>query len=162
MRSAVSLRRRPLFYVSILASFLLCVGFLAFSNFFIPPRVCFGNVCLKVELADTQSERQRGLMFRQQLAPQAGMLFIFPRQDMWGFWMKNTLIPLDIIWLDNQGIVVDIVRDAMPVASEEPPTFKPVAAARYVLEANAGFAQRNDIRVGDRARFKWIFSLKQL
>lgn len=154
--------RGPLFTVVIPVVFVLCIGLLIFARFFVSPRVCFGKVCLRVELAVTQPERERGLMFRKDLAQQAGMLFIFPRDGTWGFWMKNTIIPLDMIWLDRQGKVVDIVRDARPVASEQPPSFRPVAAARYVLEANAGFSEKNNIHVGDRARFKWIFLPKQL
>lgn len=133
--------------------------FLVLSLFlFSPPgRVCFDDVCLRVELAATSQAQAKGLMFRTSLPADRGMLFVFAKEDFWSFWMKNTYIPLDIIWMDSRGRVVDMVENAMPSKAAEPPSFKPVFAARYVLEANAGFAAKNGIKPGARARFRWIF-----
>jgi len=117
-------------------------------------RICFKSSCLKVELAVTEEQRARGLMHRLSLAKNHGMFFIFPNDDRWSFWMKNTRIPLDIIWLDKNKIVVDIAKGAQPSPSENPPVFKSVFPARFVLEANAGFVQENGIRIGDEASFK--------
>lgn len=116
-------------------------------------KVCFKDACLNVELAATPRQRERGLMGRLSLDKDRGMLFVFPSDDFWVFWMKDTKVPLDIIWMDRSGKVVDIVENAQPVFSQDPPTFKSVFPARYVLEANAGFAKENNIKVGDVAQF---------
>ncbi|HAJ57827.1 MAG TPA: hypothetical protein DCL35_08745 [Candidatus Omnitrophica bacterium] len=126
------------------------------------PKACFGPKCLIIELAHTEQQRQKGLMFRPSLPEDRGMLFIFPRDDIWGFWMKNTLISLDIIWIDKNRRVVDMVEGAMPFTGENPPTFRPVLRSRYVLEANSGFVKTNGIKIGDKARFRWIFLPKEL
>lgn len=102
-------------------------------------------------------------MFRAYLPSSRGMLFIFPEEDFWSFWMKDTLIPLDIIWMDAKGRIVDIVENAKPWSNKEvPPSFNPVSRAFYVLEANAGFVTKHRIKIGDQVRFKWIFSSKPL
>ena len=102
-------------------------------------------------------------MFRKSLPQEQGMLFIFLREDYWSFWMKNTLIPLDIIWMDAQGVIVDMIENVQPwVSDQEPPNLRPVYKAKYVLEANAGFARRAGLHPHDKARFKWIFNSKKL
>lgn len=72
------------------------------------PQVCTDKVCFSVELARTTQEHEQGLMYRTELAPHEGMLFIFDSPGIYSFWMKNTLIPLDIIWLDDQKYIKDI------------------------------------------------------
>jgi uncharacterized membrane protein (UPF0127 family) len=124
--------------------------------------VCLRDSCLRVELALTPEQQERGLMFRPRLPQGRGMLFVMPKEDFWSFWMKNTTISLDIIWIDSNGVVVDIVKAAQPSKAALPPSFKPLFAARYVLEANAGFADAHHVRIGDKARFKWIFSFKKI
>jgi len=127
------------------------------------PKVCFGKDCLKVEIADTIEKRFKGLMDRRHLPFNQGMLFVFPKEDYWSFWMKDTLIPLDIIWLDAGGHVVDMFENAQPVpGAEAPPSLKPVFKALYVLETNAGFVHEHHLRHGDQARFQWIFPAKKL
>jgi len=125
--------------------------------FVFSPRVCVRGRCLKVELASTPEKRAKGLMFREHLSSARGMLFIFSNDDFWPFWMKNTLIPLDMIWLNKDKKIVDVVVNAQPAVTGAPYSFKPVSLARYVLEANAGFVEKNKISVGDEARFDWIF-----
>ncbi len=118
-----------------------------------------GKVCLKkgfcflVEVAQTPSERAKGLMFRENMERDRGMLFIFPLESRYAFWMKNTLIPLDIIWINSAKEVVSIAEDVRPCVEEECETFTPEAAASYVLEVNAGMAAEKDIKVGDRLDF---------
>lgn len=147
-------KRRIWFFVI----FTLVILFsLFFKPFSLSPQVCFGKNCLYVELAHTSEERAKGLMFRSNLAQGRGMLFVFPKDGLWDFWMKNTYIPLDIIWLNKDKSVVDILENARPVQGIYPPVHKGVFPARYVLEANAGFVQHHKLKVGDRARFKWIF-----
>ena len=102
-----------------------------------------------------EKARERGLMGRHYLGEDRGMLFVFSQENFWPFWMKNTYIPLDIIWIDESGKVVDMVRDAKPAGEEGAPvTFVPVLRAKFALEANAGFADKNHIHIGDQAKFK--------
>lgn len=126
------------------------------------PQVCFQKTCLGVELALTAKQREHGLMFRRHLPDNQGMLFVFPNDDYWVFWMKNTYIPLDIVWLDSHHKVVDMVLNARPMALESPPAFKPAFRAQYVLEGNAGFVEKNKIQTGDQARIRWIFLPKKI
>ncbi|MFA6378763.1 MAG: DUF192 domain-containing protein [Candidatus Omnitrophota bacterium] len=116
------------------------------------PKVCLGSACLKVEIAQTNEELQRGLQYRETMPRDEGMLFIFPQDVEAGFWMKNTLLPLDMIWLSEAKSVVYIQKNAPPCLQEECPVYGPKESVRYVLEANAGFADANDIQIGQEAK----------
>jgi uncharacterized protein len=107
---------------------------------------------VEAELAFTDANRARGLMFRENLAPDAGMLFVFAEMDTHGFWMKNTLIPLDILWLNERKEVVYIVT-AQPCKKDPCPSIVPMQKSRYVLELNAGFAKKHKIGVGSQMEF---------
>jgi len=144
---------------SILRFFIILSALIALVLFFMKPSlletVCFKDKCLRVELAVTEKAREHGLMGRHFLKEDRGMLFVFPQENFWPFWMKNTTIPLDIIWIDKSGKVVDMVEDARPpIEGETPVTFVPALRAKFVLEANAGFADKNHIRIGDQVTFK--------
>ncbi len=103
-----------------------------------------------VEIADDPAERSRGLMHRESLPEDQGMLFVYPEQrDNLGFWMKNTLIPLDIAFIDRELRIVDIQR--MEPLDET--TRYSAAPAMYALEMNAGWFAGNGVRVGDRIEF---------
>lgn len=119
-----------------------------------PNKVCFQNECLAVEVADTEKERSRGLQNRASLPEGHGMLFIFPSESIYRFWMKDTLITLDMIWLDSQRKVVGIATDVPPCQEDPCPQYGPSAQALYVLEANAGYAARLGLKAGDQAVFK--------
>lgn len=110
------------------------------------PVAQFGGVSLKLEYATTEAKRQMGLGGRTYLAPDEGMLFAFPKDGRYGFWMKDTLIPLDIFWLDSQGRVVHIALEV--ATSTYPNVFYPPVPSRYVLETTAGFARAHDIATG--------------
>lgn len=104
-----------------------------------------------VEIADTNAERARGLMFRKRLGQNRGMLFIFEDDSVRNFWMKNTLIPLDMIFVDSEGKVVSIQKNVPPcVDGTSCPVYSSGAGARYVLEINAGLAQIHAIQPGTR------------
>jgi uncharacterized protein len=105
------------------------------------------------ELARTDAERARGLMFRPKLLPDQGMLFVFEREEPHAFWMKNTLIPLDILWLDRDRRVVHVEKDVPPCKSDPCPSYGPARAALYVLELAAGAAARLGLKPGDRLDF---------
>ncbi len=117
-------------------------------------QVCFGENCFKIEIAETQQEREKGLMFREKLEQDRGMLFIFENSDVHPFWMKNTLFPLDIIWLDENNLVVFIEKNCQPCLTEECQNFAPFVSSRYVLEINAGLTDKINLSLGDRMEIK--------
>jgi uncharacterized membrane protein (UPF0127 family) len=100
-----------------------------------------------VELATTPAQMEQGLMFRRSLAPDAGMLFDYQVPSMAMMWMKNTLIPLDMLFVDAEGRIVNIHERAVPGSLE---TIAATAPARAVIELNGGTAARLGIRPGDR------------
>jgi len=104
------------------------------------------RVPVQVEIADTDAERRTGLMGRSALAEDAGMLFVFDREQPLSFWMKNTLIPLSVAYIDEGGTIVDI-QDMQPLDETSHPSAAP---AKYALEANQGFFEAHGINVGDR------------
>ncbi|TYC50480.1 DUF192 domain-containing protein [Rhodobacterales bacterium] len=99
-----------------------------------------------VEVAATERQRARGLMFREEMGGDEGMLFVFDREGERYFWMKNTPLPLDIIYIDQAGKIVSIAADTTPFSESVIPSGKP---ARYALELNAGSAKRLGIEVGN-------------
>ncbi len=103
------------------------------------------RVEVPVEVADTQEERQMGLMGRDALAEDAGMLFVFEAEQQLSFWMKDTLIPLSIAFMDSEGRIVDI-QDMQPL--DETPHLS-AEPAQYALEVNQGFFGARGIQVGD-------------
>jgi len=105
---------------------------------------------VKVEIADTAQARELGLMYRQHLDENAGMLFVFKQPQHLTFWMKNTEIPLDMIFAAPDGTVVGIVADAEPFSERQ---LSVGGDSQYVLEVNGGFAQRHGIKPGDRLQF---------
>ena len=109
-----------------------------------------------VEIADTPALRERGLMFRERLAPNEGMVFIFEDVGFYPFWMKNTLIPLDMIWLDADHRVVSIAESVPPCKADPCPNFSPKGDALYVVEVVAGFSRQHRVKPGDRLVFKNI------
>ncbi len=104
-----------------------------------------------VEIARTDAQREQGLMFRRELGAEAGMLFLFDETSEHGFWMKNTLIPLDMIFIAEDGRIVGIVEGAEPLDE----TLRTVGApSRYVLEVRGGWSKAHGVRKGDRVRFE--------
>ena len=107
------------------------------------------NLKVEVELAQTVVQQARGLMFREFLAENSGMLFIFSGESPRTFWMKNTKIPLDLIFISSDKKIVEIKESFEPCVEEKCPTYQSRAAAKYVLEVNAGFSAKNNIQIGD-------------
>ncbi len=104
------------------------------------------RVPVRVEIADTPAETQRGLMGRTSLAEDAGMLFVFEQEEQLSFWMKNTLIPLSVAFINGERLIVDI-QDMQPL--DETPHLS-AEPARYALEVNQGFFEERGVMVGDR------------
>jgi uncharacterized membrane protein (UPF0127 family) len=109
-------------------------------------------IVVAVEVARTEAERGRGLMFRTSLGDGAGMLFVFDETGEHPFWMKNTLIPLDMIFIDDSGRVTGVVARAVP-GSLEPRSGGP---SRYVLEVNGGWTEAKGVAAGDQVRFEGV------
>ena len=107
----------------------------------------------EVELALTPEEHERGLMFRPRLRPDHGMLFLFAETSYQSFWMKNTLIKLDLVFLDEKGTVVDVIPEALPCTSDPCPQYTSRAPARAVLELAGGAAVVHRIGPGATLRF---------
>nr|WP_315469291.1 DUF192 domain-containing protein [uncultured Undibacterium sp.] len=105
-----------------------------------------GTSVIDAELARTAEERQRGLMFRESLAENQGMMFQFTQADHYCMWMKNTLIPLSIAFIDEHGKIINI--DEMRANSEQTTCAK--SKARYALEMNAGWYNQRQIMVGQK------------
>jgi hypothetical protein len=108
---------------------------------------------LQVEIARTPVERARGLMFRADLPEDRGMLFIFERPGENQFWMKNTLIPLDILWMDDRKRIIHIESQVPPCKLDPCPVYGPSAESHYVLEVKAGVAHKRGLRVGMPLQF---------
>lgn len=102
-----------------------------------------------VEIADDDATRTRGLMFRDEMADNRGMFFIFRREEPRSFWMRNTRIPLDIIYLDRNLQVVSIVHNARPCRTRQCPSYPSRGPSMYVLELNAGQAEELGLERGD-------------
>ncbi len=116
-------------------------------------QICFDKNCFKVELAQTNEELEKGLMFRNSLNKNSGMLFIFPEENLHNFWMKNTLIPLDIIWINSAKEIVFIKHDAQPCLEDNCEIFISNEKAKYVLEINSGIAEEIGLKIGDEVEF---------
>jgi len=107
------------------------------------------KISVNVEIADTFDERSQGLMFRESLDENAGMLFIFEEEDYLSFWMKNTLIPLDMIFISEDLEIVDI-KYAIPCKQDPCVSYKTIKPAKYVLEVNGNYTIKNKISIGDK------------
>jgi uncharacterized membrane protein (UPF0127 family) len=112
------------------------------------PRVVLGGETFTVEIADSREEQTLGLMFRDSLAEDAGMLFIFPNEAPRAFWMKNTRIPLDIMYFDRELRMVSLSADTPPCKVPRCPSYPSRGPAMYVLELNAGLAERLGVGPG--------------
>lgn len=108
---------------------------------------------INVEIADDNNERIKGLMFKEKLNENSGMFFIFDEDDYQTFWMKNTLIPLDIIFIDKNFEIVDI-KYAVPCKADPCALYKSSKLAKYVLEVNGNFTRKNNIEIGNKISIK--------
>lgn len=108
---------------------------------------------LTAELAVTDEERQVGLMFREKINWDQGMLFVFKREGIYSFWMKNVRFPIDILWLDREKSIVHLDTH-VPICPIEPcPTYSPSSPALFVLELKAGSAEKHQLKLYDKIEF---------
>lgn len=119
------------------------------------PRVVLPDgTSVRVEVAATDETRSQGLMYRDHLAEDAGMIFLFKESGEYPFWMKNTLIPLDMIWIDDQRRIAHIEPNVPPCKADPCASYPPNAQAKYVLELGGGVAAKHHLKAGDTLRFE--------
>jgi uncharacterized membrane protein (UPF0127 family) len=123
-------------------------GLLAGTSRFVT--IYIQNKPFLAEIADTPEKLSKGLMFRQKIKDDYGMLFVFPDEDYRSFWMKNTLIPLDIIYLNQGRQIVDMYLSVPPCKADPCPSYNSSFPARYVLELNGGLAKKLKLKIGDK------------
>ncbi len=111
-------------------------------------RVCAGQACFAVDVVATDDGREKGLMFRPGLQAGTGMFFVFDREGVYSFWMKNMSFPIDILWLDKDKRVVHVEADVPACIADPCPVYTPSAQALYVLELPAGDARRHNLVPG--------------
>ena len=136
-------------FIYLIFNFFL-ISFYIFSNEKIEVIIYNKNITFNVEVAKTIEERRTGLMYRKKLLNNEGMLFIFPREKIIQLWMKNTYIPLDVIFISENKVIVDIKKN-MEKLSET--IVKSKVKSRYALEFNAGLINKLDIKIGDKVLF---------
>lgn len=157
---------------SVLLLLVIMIGFIFFNPTrksspefpFLPQRTISAEVQINeakftVEVAKTREKRNRGLGGREKMASDAGMLFIFEKEDKYPFWMKDLKFPLDFIWIKKDKIV-DILQNIPPPVPDQKDESLPIYVSREpidkVLEINGGTAERLNIKVGDIVKFKFL------
>jgi uncharacterized membrane protein (UPF0127 family) len=111
------------------------------------------EITFVVEVADTPAKRELGLQYRRDLPLDRGMIFLFPHEADQTFWMKNTPIPLDMIFIDSQRQIVGVAEEAVPFSLDARSVGR---ASRFVLEINGGLSKRYGIKPGNSVRFRGI------
>ena len=116
--------------------------------------VKIGDTAVNAEIADTALKKMKGLMFRSSLGEIDGMLFLFDTEGYYGFWMMNTSIPLDIIWINSDKKIIFIEHNIQPCQENACESFTSNETAKYVLELNAGTAEKVGLKIGDEVELK--------
>ncbi len=112
--------------------------------------IYLNGAAIRVTVVDTPELRQKGLSGRGGLEPDEGMLFVFPEDGVYAFWMKDMLFSIDIVWISAEGKIVHIAKSVSP--STYPTSFEPPLPVRYVLELPAGYTDQHKIAIGDIVR----------
>jgi uncharacterized membrane protein (UPF0127 family) len=118
------------------------------------PKVCFKSGCVKVEMAETPDEISRGLMYRRDLGSDKGMIFVFDEEKIHSFWMENTLIPLDMIWISGDLKIVR-TESAVPCGKTACRIYNEVTPSKYVVEVNAGYVDKKGLKIGEKVELSW-------
>ena len=129
---------------------LIALGFINPAPKVSLPQLEIGEKIIQIEIADTDAKRIQGLSNRESLPTDTGLLFIFPTPTTPSFWMKDMHFPIDIIWLDANWKIIGIEKNLTP--ETYPKLFFPPSPIKYVLEVNAGFSTKNNLKTGDRAK----------
>ncbi len=137
--------------IVVVLSFLVIAGVIS-ASYYSPQtdglHASLGGVVLVLEVADTEDLRARGLSLHKTLAPNEGMLFVFPEDGLHGIWMKDMLFSIDILWLDRDYRIVDVRVQSSPASYPE--VFVPSIPVRYVLELQSGFFELHGLKKGDK------------
>jgi len=112
-----------------------------------------GDIAVEVEIVSTSAQIERGLMYREHLPPDQGMLFLMKEEKNWPFWMRNTLIPLDIIYIAHDMTITGIVENAEPRTETLRDVGRP---SLFVLEVNGGFSAAHKIAAGTKVQFEGV------
>ena len=136
------------YFLALLLSFSLCCTVWADQTFV--TAILPDDTRLRLEVADTPDKMMRGLMFRKELAPKSGMVFIYKTERFPSIWMKNCYIYLDILWLSSEGRIVYFVENVPPCHKNVCPTYEPLSKSKYVIETNAHTIKKHQMKVGDR------------
>jgi len=149
--------KKRLVYISIVVSLFLAGGvwFDDSLQTFKKGKVIFSEPesVFDIEIAETEDQRAQGLMYRESLALNAGMLFIFEQEGIQRVWMKNTLIALDVIFLSSKGKVVSILHDLKPCKRPVCEIYTSKVSAKYMLEVNAGVVKKAGLMIGQQSVF---------
>lgn len=143
-------RRSKMFYATFVAAIFFSLSAFAAKDF--PKRkITLGSKTFVVEVAETSEQHERGLMFRDKLGPDEGMLFIFKNEQTRFFWMKNTLIDLSIGYFNKDKKLVDVqeMKSGKGVLDRNLPSYASAQPAMYALEMNKGWFDKNKVKVGD-------------
>ena len=124
------------------------------KNFSVIKEVCFNRKCFEVEVVESLTDKAKGLMERDSLDENSGMLFIYDQEKIISIWMKKMKFPIDIIWLNKNREVVFLVENAQPCFTDSCESFKSDEKAQYVLELNSGQIQENSVQLGNQVEFK--------
>jgi len=108
---------------------------------------------VSVEIASSDEKKAAGLMYREKLEENSGMLFVFGYENNYSFWMKNMNFAIDMVWVDSSFRIVDITHTAQPCREEKCGMYSPNRRAKYVIEVNSGFAEANGVETGQRVYF---------
>jgi uncharacterized protein len=131
------------------------IGLILLTVFFFnrlqPAVIVFPNASFFIETVEEEGQRIKGLSGKESMKENRGMLFKFEQEEYWSIWMKDMLFPLDIIWLDQNLVVVDLKENVSP--ETYPSSFSPQKPAKYVLEINAGLCEKYQIKINDQAKF---------
>lgn len=139
---------------------LVVIGSLAFWLVFSPhqkitkPELCIGEYCIDIAIADTPQKQDQWLMFVKHLPTNSWMLFVFDKEDRYIFWMKNTLIPLDMIRINKNNEIVDI-QEAVPCTTDICQTYPWKEPASYVLEINKWLSKKRGISTWEKVRISY-------
>ncbi|MEM2918718.1 MAG: DUF192 domain-containing protein [Candidatus Altiarchaeota archaeon] len=116
-------------------------------------QICFDNTCIYAEVAMTDEKKRVGLMYRENLDSESGMLFPYKNEVIPAFWMKNMNFPIDIIWIDKHKRIFYIHQNVQPCRAEICEVYTPEKPIMYVLEVNANFSYENNLTIGKEVKF---------
>lgn len=148
-----SIKYKKFYFLFIILIIIIVLLIIMFSFRKSKDLVCINGKCVEVLIADNQVSREKGLMFEKELCSSCGMLFNFESSGKYGFWMKNTLIPLDIIWIDSDYRIIDYVN-ADTCIDTECISYYPEKIYKYALEVNQGYFIKNNLSIGDKVEIK--------